>query len=73
MGSWIHVAALLLNASSGPAVPEGCERQCVKAYAPCKDARQDEQMLCVEVVRHCEVRCPKQLQTVKTAARPAKK
>lgn len=56
IGLWLLPVVMLSGAPAG-AVPAGCEKRCEKQYVPCRDARVDQQMMCFEVVRRCELRC----------------
>jgi len=56
---WL-VPALLLTAGGGGAVNtqgRSCEKKCEKRYVPCSDARVDQQMMCFEVQKRCELIC----------------
>lgn len=68
MGLWVAVAAAVVLASGGKPVPDGCEKRCEKQYVPCRDARVEDQMMCVEVVRRCEIRCPGQASSAQASA-----
>lgn len=63
---------LLFGQTAAPAasaaVPPGCEKKCEKKHVPCRD-RVDQQMMCFEVVRRCELRCPKETSVAKAPPR----
>lgn len=57
MGLFAAVAAVLLASGGSKPIPAGCEKRCEKKYVPCSGDRAEDQMMCVEVVRRCEIRC----------------
>jgi hypothetical protein len=74
MPVWFAISALLMAASpasspssGGAACPKVCERKAV----PCSDKRQDGQMMCVEIVKRCELRCDARPDDAKRAGRRA--
>lgn len=61
VGLWILPMVLLSAAPNAP-IPAGCEKKCEKKYVPCRDGRAEQQMMCFEVVKRCELRCDKPAQ-----------
>ncbi len=64
---WLVPALLLASGGGAPQIGESCEKTCEKRYVPCKDARVDQQMMCFEVQRRCEIRCEPAVRTTGAA------
>jgi hypothetical protein len=74
MGLWSAIAAVLMAASpasSGTSDGSACPKVCERKAVPCSDKRQDGQMMCVEIVKRCEIRCDARPDDSKRAGRRA--